>query len=97
MHGALRHDHAVARRTRHEVELRSPVDRERGQVARVDADHRSVEPDRALELLRVVRLDERVELELPGVAHQRLGALVVEVAQEQQRRVRARRLRLEQV
>ena len=68
-----------------------PVDRERGEVAGVDADHGCAERDRAVELVGVVRLDERVEPELVGVAHQRARLAVVEVAQEQERR-RLRRL-----
>ena len=38
------------------------------EVARVDADHRRVERDGARELVRVVRLDERVEPERVGAA-----------------------------
>ena len=51
---------------RNEVELRAAVDRERGEIAGVDADHRRAERDRALELGGVVRLDERVQTELGG-------------------------------
>ena len=40
------------------------------EVARVDPDDRRVERDRARELVRVVRLDERVEPERVGRAHQ---------------------------
>ena len=64
---ALGDDDAVVREIvalSDEVELRAAVDREGGEVARVDADHRRAERDRALELGGVVRLDERVEAEL---------------------------------
>ena len=61
---ALRDDDAVARGLRHELELRGAVDPEGAEVARVDADHAGAEPRRALELLLVVGLDERVETEL---------------------------------
>ena len=44
------------------------VDRERREVARVDPDHRRPQPRGAGELVRVVRLDERVEPELVGDA-----------------------------
>jgi hypothetical protein len=49
---------------RDELELRAPVDRERREVAGVDPDHRRAEGHAPLELVRVVRLDERVEAEL---------------------------------
>ncbi len=90
-------DHPVARRPRDELELRAPVDREVGEVARIDPDHLGAECDRPLELGRVVRLDERVETELFRVRLQRGRTLVVEVAQEQEHRVRAGELRLEQL
>ena len=75
---------------RDKVELRAAVDREGGEVAGVDADDRRSERDRALELVGVVRLDERVQTELVGSAHERGHAAVVEVSQEEQHSVRAR-------
>ena len=55
------------------------------------------ELDGALELVRVVRLDEQVEPERPAAREHEARLLVVQVAQEQQRRVRARDPALEQV
>ena len=66
---ALRDHDAVARRAGDELELRAAVDRERGQVAGVDADRIGAERDGARELVRVVRLDERVETERARVLH----------------------------
>ena len=63
------HD-AVLRRARDELELRVAVDVEGRQVARVDADDRRVERHRALQLVGVVRLDERVQPELARVCEQ---------------------------
>ena len=84
-------------RLRDELELTAAVDRERREVARVDPDHRCFEGGRAFELLRVVRLDERVEPEVAGAAHQLGGLRVVEVAEKEQDGVRARLLRRPQV
>ena len=90
-------DDAVAWDPRDELELRLAVDRERARVARVDAEHGGAERDPALELGGVVRLDERVEPEPVGLGHQRDRRVVVEVAQQEQRRVRAGLLRRPQV
>jgi hypothetical protein len=46
-----------------ELELGHPVDGERGEVACVDADDVGAERNRTVELLGVVRLDERIEAE----------------------------------
>ena len=94
---ALGDDHAVSRRTRDELELRSAVDRERREIARVDPDHGSAERDGPPELGLVVRLDERVEADPVRVPHQRCRRGVVEVAQDQQRGVRTRLAELAQV
>ena len=48
VHAALGDDHAVARRTSDEAKLRVAVDREGGEVAGVDPDHRRAERDRAV-------------------------------------------------
>ena len=63
---ALGDDHAIARRACDEAKLLRAVDAERREIPRVDADHGRAERDRALELLRIVRFDERVEAELCG-------------------------------
>ena len=86
---ALGDDDPVARRALDEGQLRLPVDLERGEVAGVDPDDVRAELDRALELRRVVRLDQRIEAELGRCGEQPAHALVVEVAQEQQHGVRA--------
>ena len=70
-----------------------PVDPERAEVAGVDPDHRGVEGEGAVELGRVVRLDQRVEGELAGGARQRGQLPVVEVAQQEEDCVRAGFLR----
>ena len=74
---------------RDELELGAAVDRERREVARVDADHRRAERDRAVELVGVVRLDERVEPERAASPISCAHVRVVEVAQQEQRRVGA--------
>ena len=81
---------AVPRHPREQLELAAAVELERGQVARVDADHRRPQRDRALELVGVVRLDERVDAERARLAHQPHAGHVVEVAQQKQRGVGAR-------
>ena len=90
---ALGDQDAVAGRAREQRQLAAPVEIERRQVARVDADHRRVERDRTLELIRVVRLDERVEAERVRATQQRTHLHVVEIAQEQEHRVRPGRSR----
>ena len=77
------HD-ARPRGARDELELRRAVDRERLQVARVDPDRVGAESDRAVELRRRVRLDERVHPELGRPALECRDARVVEVAQQQE-------------
>ena len=83
--------------SRNELELCAAVDLERRQVARVDADHLGAERDRAVQLVGVVRLDERLEPELARVREQGGRALVVDVAQDHERGVRARDLELQQL
>jgi hypothetical protein len=80
-----------------EGELRPPVDRERREVARVDADDRRPERDRPGDLRGVVRLDERVEPEAGRLLEQRPHQVVVEVAGAGERRVGACLLRRAQV
>src|SRR5919204_192528 len=80
-----------------EVELRGAIDLEGVEVARVHADHLCVQAHRALELVRVVRLDERFEPELARVRQQRRGALVVDLAQQDKGRIRAGELHLEEI
>ena len=53
----------ISRRCRDEPELRVAVDAKRGEVARVDPDDRSIERHCPRQLLRVVRLDERLQTE----------------------------------
>ena len=94
---ALRDDDSVARDPRDELELRAPVDREAAEVARVHADDLRLERDRALELLRVVGFDERVQPEPSSLGEQRPCTRVVDVAEQDQRGVGARRLQLGEV
>jgi hypothetical protein len=95
---ALGDDHALrSLRPRDQLELRGAIDLERREVARIDADHLGVEGERAVELVRVVRFDQRLEPELACVGHQRGGALVVDVAQQDQGGVRSGDLRLQQL
>ena len=89
MDRALGDDDPVSRSLRDELELGGAIDAERAEVARVDADDASVEARGALELLVVVSLHERVEAELFGDSQQSRGRRVVEVAQDEERRVRA--------
>ena len=86
---ALGDDDAIARSARDEVELRLPVDPERAEISRVEADRIRSQPHGPLELGGVVRLDQRVEPELGGTRQQPPRLLVVEVAQEEERRVRS--------
>ena len=90
MDAALGDHDSIPRRPRHELELCAAVDLERCEVARVDPDRVGAERDRPLELLGVVRLDERVEPERRGGAHELCGARVVEVAEQDERRVGSR-------
>ena len=95
--GALGDDDAVPRRLRHQLELRGAVDPEGAEVAGIDADHGGAETGGALELVLVVGLDERVEAELVRGAHELRGRRVVEVAEDEERRVGARLPQLAQV
>jgi hypothetical protein len=79
--GALGDDYPAARRSCDELELGLPVDGERRQVPRVHADDLGVEGDRALELLGVMRLHERVEAELARDPQELCGRRVVQVAE----------------
>src|SRR5579875_1216675 len=67
------------------------IDPERREVAVVDADHAGREPPRALELGRVVDLDEDVEPVPGGVAEQRAELVVGERGDDEQDRVGAAR------
>src|SRR5256714_1178681 len=87
---ALRYDDPVPRSLRHEFELGGAVDAEGGEVSCVDADHGGAEARRALELVLVVGLHERVESELLRDAHELSCRRVVEVAEDEERRVGAR-------
>ena len=82
------HDPVVGHR-RDELELRVTVDRERRQVARVDADHWRFERDRPRELCGVVGLDERVQAQARGVGQEACSTFVVQVSEDQQRSIRA--------
>ena len=93
----LSDDYAVVRRTRDELELSASIDLERRQVARIDPNYRGAETNRALELARVVCLDKQVESQLRRVGQQRGGAAVVDIAQQEQRRVCAGELHLQQL
>ena len=64
-----------------ELELSLAIDAKRRQIACIDPDYGSVERDRTVELLRVVRLDECVEPERRREPHQLRAGRVVEVAQ----------------
>ena len=88
--GALGDHDPVARRLRHQLELRGAVDPEGAEVARIDPDHRGAEAGGALELVLVVSLDERVETELVSGEHELRGRRVVEVAEDEERGVGAR-------
>ncbi len=94
---ALRDHDAVARRARDQCELRVAVDREVPEVPGVDADDRCVELRRAVELVGVVRLDERVEPEPCGFVEQCGARGVVEIAEQEQHGVGARRTRFLEV
>jgi hypothetical protein len=59
------HD-AVPRRCRNEIQRSAAVDFERAQIAGVDPDNFRAELDRALKLVFVMSLDQRVEAELLG-------------------------------
>ncbi len=74
------------------------VDRERREVARVDADDAVAETHCAVELLVVVCLDERVETDVARrTADERRRRLVVEVAEDEERGVGARLAHLAQL
>jgi len=87
VNGALGDDDPVARSVRDQLELPAAVDGERRQVARVDPDRVAAERGGTLELLLVVGLDERVEADRLGVRHQGSRTPVVEIAQDEERRV----------
>ncbi len=93
---AFRDDDPVPRCLRHERELGLAVDAERAEVACVDTDHAGAEAGRSLELFAAV-LDKRVEASFLGRAHQLARSPVVEVTQDEQRRVGARVPRLAQM
>jgi len=87
----------VPARPRDELQLCGPVDLERRKVAGVDADHLGLERDGPVQLVGVVRLDERIEPELARVRQQFCGSLVVEVAEEEQRCVGTGELHLQEL
>ncbi len=80
---------------RDELELRCAIDLERREVARIDADHVCVDRERAVELVRVVRLDERAEAELARVREKRSRTLCIEIPEDQEDGVGARQLELQ--
>ena len=73
------------------------IDRQRPQVAAVDADDRRAGVERALELVGVVHLDERREPERRARREQPRELRVVERADNQQHGVGAERRGLEQL
>ena len=77
--------------------MRTPVDLERRQVAGVDSDHLRAERNRPVELVRVVRLDQHVEAELARIREQLARTLVVDVSKDQQHRVGAGDLQLQEL
>ena len=77
--------------------MRLAVDLEGREITGVDADHGRPESDRTLQLVGIVRFDERVEAELARQAEQHPHLSVVEVAEQQQHGVGARLLRGAQV
>ena len=83
--GALGDDQPVTRSPGDERQLGLAVDREARQVARVDADDLRAERDGALELGRIVRLDEQVEAELLSPGEHQARLLVAQVAEQEQR------------
>ena len=91
--GALGDHDAIARRAGDERRA-GPGGRSRRSTRSraLIADRVGAERDGALELRRVVGLDERVEPDARRVGHERGGAAVVEIAQDQQGGVGAGRL-----
>ncbi len=94
---ALGNQHAVAWHQAEQLQLAETVDLEGRQVSCVDADHGRGKCRRSANLLGVVRLDQGVETQCLGLREQRRTGCVVEVAQEQEGRVRACLLRLPEV
>ena len=80
-----------------QLELHAAVDLEGPEVAGVDPDDVGAQCDRALELPRVVRLDEEVEAELAAAGEHEARLLVAKVAEQEESRVRARDTSLEQI
>jgi hypothetical protein len=98
VHAALGDDdRLVLAQPRDEIELRAAVDLERREVACVHSDHLGAERDGTVEVVRVVRLHECLDPELARVREQAGGLLVVDVAQDDEGRVGAGELQLEQV
>ena len=87
---ALRDDHPVSRCRCDEIEGGPAIDRERLEIAGIDADHLGAEADGPLQLARLVCLDEGVEPERRCVREQRRSPPVVEIPQEQKDGVGAR-------
>ena len=82
----FRHDHTITRRLSEEAELCPPINLERRQVACVDTKDWGSQSRCTLDLFGVVCFDQRVESEVGRLGHQPSGCLVVEIAQDQQRR-----------
>ena len=98
MHAAFGYDDAtVPSHPDDQLELHRAVELEGREIAGVDADHLRPERDRAVQLVRVMCLDERFEAELTRVRHERRRPLVVDVAEQDQHRVGSGELGLEQV
>src|SRR5439155_4215830 len=72
-------------------------DREGREVARIEADRVRTERNCPRQLLLVVGLDKGIETEAGGDGRQPRGFVVVEVAQQQQDRVRAASFELDQL
>jgi hypothetical protein len=84
LYAALRDHDPVALRVGDEVELGTAVDLERGEVARVQADHLGAERFRPTELLLVVGLYEGLQAELLGGCHELRHRRVVQFTEQKQ-------------
>ncbi len=98
VHAALRdNDAVVPSHACDELELDRAVDLEGREVPGVDADDLRLERDRAVQLVGVVRLDQRLDAQLTRVRDERGGPLIVDVAQQDQHRVGAGDLGFQQI
>ena len=84
----------TARQPAQQLDLAPAVDLERRQVARVDADDRRAEVERALQLGTVVHLDERLHLEILGGLDEVGGEAVLDEREQHEDRVGAVHARL---